>query len=272
MMLDRLLHHFLPPALSAPSLWGKLPCFGDYVHQNAQAQDMDAWQTWFMHHPIQELVNHDSALQLQKPHTQQAQGWLHLNIERRASNAHPQPWCFVIPAGVLQTSAHIPAEQAIVGVFANSCDQVGRLHPVVIWQSVQTDLSDALQGTKNWLFWLSQLLQSHTPPFSTPNSPNKTSTLSTQLTQMWACAQSSMVRAPFGLFHKDLSEAALNQIVEQGLPAGTSLVGPHSESLCGVAQLPWPTWSEPNTHGYFWQQAANGEYINAVKFPLNHAP
>ena len=272
MMLERLIHHFVPPALSAPSLWGKLPCFGDFVHQSVQMQDMDAWQTWFMRHPIQELNNYDSALCLQAPMTSSSAGWLHLNIDQRTNQAHPQPWCFVIPAGVFLPTPHLPAERAVVGVFANSCDQVGRMHPVVIWQSVQTDLNDVLAQPKNWLFWLAQLLQSHTPPFSTPNAPNKKSTLSAQLTDMWACAQASMVRAPLGLFRKDLPDMALSKIIEQGFSVGTSLVGAHSESMRGVAQLPWLSWSELGHHGYFWQQATNGEYINAVKLPLGHTP
>lgn len=269
MMLDRLLQQFWPPALGAPSLWGKLPCFGDFVHQSVQAQDMDAWQTWFAKHPIDELATYDSAVLLHKPQTQQAPGWLHLNIEQRTNKAPAQPWCFVIPAGVLQTSPHLPVNQAVVGVFANSCDQVGRLHPVVIWQSVQTDLCNVLDQPKNWLFWLAQLLQSHTPPFSTPNTPNKTSTLSMQLTQMWACAQPSMSHPPLGLFHKELPSLSLAKIVEQGFASGTSLVGAHSESAHGVSQLPWALGSELSSHGYFWQQAPNGEYINAVKLALD---
>ncbi len=269
-MMHHLFDRFYPPTLSAPSLWGKLPCFGDFVHQSVQAQDMASWQKWFTRCPIDELSSHDLALLEEQHQSQRSPGWMHLSIPQRLRNSHPQPWCFVLPPGMVDEAPHLPNHKTVVGVFANSCDQVGRLHPVVIWQSVQANLRDELKASKNWLFWLSQLLQSHTPPFSTPQAPNKVASLSIQISQMWACAHPSFSRGPFGLFHKDLPQTALAQIVEQGLPAGTSLIDAHSESMRGVGQLPWSLESTLPSHGYFWQQAPNGEYISAVKLALGH--
>lgn len=279
MMLERLLHPLLTSTLSEPSLWGKLPSFGDFVHQSAQAQDMDAWQSWFAHYPINDLSKYDIALQGKTATRHTSTGWLYLHMPQRDGIERTQPWCFALPQGALGAAPHIPIDHVIVGVFANSCDKVGRLHPIVIWQAVAPHLSDHLAGPKNWLYWLSHLLQVHTPPFSTPQEPNKTTPLSMVLAQMWDVARDSMSNAPFGLLRKPLPQMELAQLLEQSIPTGTSLVGAHSESAHGVKQLPWKLWqelqlkpkkkpSDQPAHGYFWQQAHNGEYINALKLEL----
>lgn len=278
-MLARLFRCVFPLTLSEPSLWGKLPCYGDFAQHNVHAQDMVSWQEWFQRYPITELDSHAVDLFSTTAKAPRHSGWLRLNIPERTRNAHAQPWCFVLPQGALRTAPHIPGNRVIAGVFANSCDQVGRLHPVVMWHSVHTNWREKLESPRHWLFWLSQLLQAHTPPYSTPQDPNKTASLRDQLMCMWREAETSLSRAPFEFLRKPLPHKSLTQTIAQASTDSQRMHRTHLESANGVKQLPWTPWPSSNefnseqlndaSYGFFWQQAPNGEYINAVRIALD---
>lgn len=276
MMWQKIQEYVLPHNLPMPSVWGKLPYYGDFTHIHTSPQDIDAWRLWFDRFPLRELAKHNAFDFGLRQQSRRAAGWLQIDPPDAQRNSFEQPWCFVLPAGALMPAPHVPADCLIVGTCAQSCDQIGRLHPVVIWQAVHPAWLHQLNAPRNWLYWLGRLLQMHTPPLCRPADTYNGPEFSTQLEDLWGLTRRSLHQVLLGILRKPLPEQDLARFFEQTVAQGELAQSIRVYTELGVNQLPWGVWQERYTHdqstatphAYFWQQASNGQYISAVALDL----
>lgn len=266
MIWQKIQEYVLPHNLPMPSVWGKLPYYGDFTHIHTTPQDIDAWRLWFGRYPLNELDKHNAIdVRLRSPKRVPA-GWLHIDVPELEHSRIAQPWSFVLPAGALMLAPHLPADSLIVGACAQSCDQVGRLHPIVIWQAVHPTWLAQLDTPRNWLFWLTRLLQKHTPPQCRPDTNDTGLKFNIQLDDLWHLTRRSLHQVWLGVLRKPLPEQSFASYFNDAIQL--------DDTTPGVRQLPWGAWSERCTQhpksnrAYFWQQAGNGQYISAVVLDL----
>ena len=167
-MLERFLKLIPQAPLSPPSLWGKVPVHGDFVTHNAQSDDCAAWQQWFERHPLHQIVS-NANVELHTPNLRQrSAGWLHLEVEPQEKKLEVGVWGFALPPNTLPNTRHIPDGAVLIGAMAESCDKVGRIHPLVIWSALQPEALEQLNQPLHWPYWLARLLAQHVPPISRP--------------------------------------------------------------------------------------------------------
>ncbi|ATE59937.1 TagF domain-containing protein [Thauera sinica] len=268
-MIRRFFRRYLAAPLPAPSVWGKLPALGDYVSRHASPADIAAWQRWFEVYPLDRLS--ESAIDLDEAPPARAAAsdrWLSTEPVAVPGREHPLPWCFILPPDALPQAPRLPAGLPVIGVMARSCDRVGRLHPLVVWQSVQPRWLVDHRQTQEWLFWLSSYLVCHTLPYSTPEAFNPVPFLDL-LDALWHTASPGPA-ARLGLAPKPLPDGELTRLIAEAKPAGLFRAKRNpADDLAGVRHLPWADWPlaaiRPMGFGqrraYFWQHAANGEYV-----------
>lgn len=276
-MLGALLNRFAPTLLSAPSVWGKLPSYGDFAYQNAQTEDRAAWQEWFLHYPLSELGElAQPAIPVTTP---RSAGWVSLDLPKPQKNINARPWCFAFPAGTLPAAPHLPAQRLIIGVVAESCDKVGRKHPIVIWHSLCVEGCFHLKDPFNWCYWLARCLHDHLPRPASFEPPHGEHDFMTQLNFLWKEAAPTL-SARLRFFWKLLPKSELEAMLQSFRPSSAARADLRSkrpdlpDPQSGVRQLPWHQWPElllPEnaTHraGYFWQQSDDGEYIQFATLP-----
>lgn len=275
-MLRRFLNYLAPKSISPPSLWGKVPAYGDFVRHNANAEDIAAWQQWFAAYPI-DLVVQSAAVDLDSPALRRkAAGWFQLEVSATPIKPVGGVWSFVLPPGALQPTPNIPANACIVGAMADSCDKVGRMHPVVIWSALPQEAIVHLKMNVHWPYWAARLLTRHVPPISTPDHQIYSEiSVQQQLQDMWQESRGTFAPA-LRLLRKDLPLDMLNSLVEHYLIEPGM---PHKqvhETDFGLRDLPWNLWPNrllggtPNGHqqAYFWQQAKGGKYLSSAAIDL----
>lgn len=220
-----------------PSMWGKLPAFGDFVRSRVTAPQMTEWNWWLARHPV---VGGDAQL----------------------AGGHAMPWSFVLAPGSLRFSGRL----YVAGVMADSCDRVGRRHPFLIFLQVKsTWLQHNLTRADNALFWMARLLARHaSPAVATEPLAGKTNpSLRDELDWMWSGGRFSawrwLTRAPAVpdlTFARDCARYASG--------AGIDV----AKSLTGVAQMPWADWPRCLEHsggGWFWQQDHQSGYVSQFR-------
>lgn len=241
-------------SISAPAAWGKLPAYGDFVRQNATTTEVEDWQQWFAAFPVTafgELSVKESSSG--KPptdwHSLEPREWHEKRI------AHPLPWSFVIPPGVMPFAGN----DFVVGVMTDSCDKVGRRHPFVIYQkATRAWLKRALAEPQNLPFWWARLLVPYTPPVLQQAETGPSISLETRLDQLWQLHRPNWLQR-LGLGH-----------IAPHLQASRSLVGippdnDPAQQLMGVTSPPWADWPQTlwlqTDLARFWQQDAQGRYV-----------
>lgn len=143
--------------ISAPSIFGKLPGYGDFIRHNASLAQVDVWRSWF-----EQAVTQWS--EKGSPDLRTTERGLHrcrfqAGAEVRPALQRTQPCYFVLKASCLDFPA---AGGYVIGVLAASCDRVGRRYPLVIWQSANAHWAEQLLlAPARWLTDLAQMLHDH---------------------------------------------------------------------------------------------------------------
>ena len=159
-------------SVSPPAIWGKLPSHADYVTHGVRADEVVELHDWLAAQ-VRPLAGPRKVPATPRP---SADRWLALEPERHRPSPHSIPVAFVLPPDVLAFSG----PQYVLGVVANSCDRLGRRHPLIVYQranarwlrqhfvSIGDDApslfeSDSGPSTMTglrqpWMFWLARLV------------------------------------------------------------------------------------------------------------------
>lgn len=117
-------------SVSPPAIWGKLPSHADYVTHGVRADEVEALQRWLAGQ-VRPLPSAPHQAKTARTPTRQATDrWLALEPARYQPSPHSIPVAFVLPPGVLPFSG----PHHVLGVVANSCDRLGRQHPLIVYQ------------------------------------------------------------------------------------------------------------------------------------------
>lgn len=280
--------------VTPPAIWGKLPTHGDYLQHAVRADEVRGWQRWLGNAlPAQ----HHKAATGKRPG--RAHKWVLLEPGRYKPAPSSIPVAFVLPAG---TVAFAP-DQYVVGVIANSCDRLGREHPMLVYQRANRrwlnqclapagkgapsapDQGDATHRLEqqNWLFWLARLVSRYVA------EPEQASSLWTEDARDGSAAAVSDVRISsmmglesavaqlWALYAPGWSQwvgvpkprpalAQLQQLIDSAAPARDFDA---ADNLRGVGHLPWADWPArldgPQAQPAFWQQDAYGGYVGATQ-------
>lgn len=251
-----------------PSVWGKLPAYGDFVHHNVSASAQDAWHDWVQTYWHRRPVHRNNGA---AKSTVSSSGWMEVSQMPVRADLSRVPVAFVLPPG------HLPqmGDAFVQGVMVPSEDKVARPCPLIIYQTVQrswmqrtwapplTAASDtgAWQGHvqgRHVLYWWARLaarLQHPTGLFPA---------VVDAVEQVWALHEPGWAewlgRAPM-----PAAQEALVSLVQQfGASGGQDA----ADTLRGVYHLPWADWPErtlrsEKPHAAFWLQDGDGGYVNA---------
>jgi len=278
--------------VSPPAIWGKLPSHADYITHGVRADEVEALQTWFS---VQRRSASRSSGRTNGPRRTGANRWVSLEPETYKPSRHNIPICFVLPPGELPFSG--PAH--VLGVIANSCDRLGRQHPLIVYQranarwlrqhfasEIKSDFQDAempsvlqLQLEQPWSFWLARLVSRYARPSddaasleltqvdetpgARPVEPSRS--LYGAVTDLWSLHAPTWSRWA-GIDKRPPPAAALQAVIES---AGAPRDHDRANDLRGVACSPWADWPDRLWSGKpapaFWQQDSYGGYVGAAQ-------
>lgn len=250
-------------AVSSPAIWGKLPGHADYVRSNCDAETGECWRAWFR--PLlTEPRKTGAAVKKQRG----GPAWLHLDPQEQQSD-DTMPVAFVLPFDQLSFAPRA----FVLGVLLMSTDSVGRISPVVIFQTCQQpwlramwpDSSSEESGSnqllrRNWLYWQLALLTrlfagDVTRPISLP-------VLSEALATGWRVYVSSWCQV-VDVTSTEYHDQTMRSWLDSLAPPLTT----HGQRR-GVSFLPWPDWPETvsvhHASPTFWQQDDEGGYLHAA--------
>lgn len=251
-----------------PSVWGKLPAYGDYVHHNVSLSAQEAWHEWVQSYWHRRPVSRSAVAARGGTG---ADGWMHVTQAPARPDLSDVPVAFVLPPG------HLPHmdDVFVQGVMVPSEDKVGRACPLIIYQTVhrlwmqRTWASpwgparhapvhqDRSQG-RHLLYWWARLAA------HARQHPGLFPALVTAVEQVWLLHEPGW-RNLVGAQARPASSAALEVLVQQfGASAGQDAAG----ALRGVSHLPWADWPERTLRvteplAAFWMQDAEGGYVQA---------
>jgi len=245
---------------TAPSVWGKLPAQGDFVHHRATAEERQVWMSWV------ELVWSKCEQQTQEKPSRDTAGeqrWVRIDPVAAKMDLRQVPVAFVLPPGYMPFAPR----QYVQGVMVASQDKVGRPCPFVVYQRVSPKWMQ-----KQWL--------------RDPDADGQT------LLFWWARLVSQMVQGERSLADWLQRLDALWEMYEPGLPqwlgappceperaaarsvVGETCAGDPAHHLRGVYHLPWVDWPHrvlrhKQPQAAFWIQDGQGGYVQAGPY-LNH--
>ena len=236
--------------ISEPSIWGKLPAFGDFIRHRATVEDTTAWQTWL------EGVG-SPALAEAYPLSRRCgePSWLQLTPNPSPDIATPvsTPWSFdfapeVVPMG---------PESYLIGALVDSTDKVGRRHPLIAYQKVgRRWLEQHLDDARGWLFWLARLVAHHVA------NPSPLISFTQQVDQLWELHRPRW-QERFGLPSRQPDMRLCRAILQAS--GGTDA----AVNLVGVGGLPWHDWPQCVWEGRvrmsFWRQDLTGRFVDATR-------
>lgn len=240
---------------SPPSVWGKLPSQGDFVHHRCPLAERQAWQNWVDSiWPQRPPARPSGASRSRLEATQ----WISLDTVSPAQRLHEVPIAFVMPPMSLPSaSAHY-----LQGVMLPSKDKVGRACPLIIYQKNSPAWMHrawhphAEINGQNLLFWWARLAWQ-----ATRMDVNLSQWFS-QLDAVWAMHEPG-VKQWLGAGARVPDGQALHKLLG---PLDPEDPGAH---MRGVRHLPWTDWperilreSEPVPA--FWTQDAEGRYVQAA--------
>jgi type VI secretion system protein ImpM len=151
--------------ISAPSIFGKLPRYGDFIRHNASLAQVDVWRSWFEQAGAKWLANGGAGHAVLDGRSSRCA--LPVNLEEGPVLRRAQPCYFVLKGSRLGFPA---AGDYMIGVMVASRDRVGRRYPLVIWQSTSAHWAEQLlSAPAHWLTDAAQLLHDHVQQCSREN-------------------------------------------------------------------------------------------------------
>lgn len=234
-----------------PSVWGKLPTQGDFVHLRASLAEQRAWHQW-----VQSVWS--PCLGRRQQTKSPDRNWLNLDVQR-TSYPPELPIAFVMPAGHLPTRPN----WMVQGVLMPSHDKVGRPCPLVIYQLAHPKWAarlwsqDAAVGAQHLLYWWARLAS------VAVRAPLPWSTWAQHVDEVWAAHEPGFAQLLGGRAPPKADTESLEKLlgpVSADDPAG---------NLCGVEHLPWPDWPHRTLRqtqpvAAFWTQDLRGGYVHAA--------
>lgn len=248
-----------------PSIWGKLPAYGDFVHYNADLAERQAWHEWVhtVWHRRPAPAHHARASRAP------ANGWLEISQAPQRTDFSRVPVAFVLPPG------HMPFAPTsyVQGIFIASQDKVGRPCPLVIYQCVHhrwmrriwtspwdTDpgAHTAHEQGRHLLFWWSRVTaaaQQQRDPFEK---------LVELVDSVWHHHEPGWNQL-LGSDPVPAPQQALERLLASFADPVTSETSP---PLRGVCHLPWSDWPQRTLRQHqpqpaFWMQDNEGGYVHA---------
>lgn len=251
-----------------PSVWGKLPAYGDYVHHNVSLSAQEAWHEWVQAYWHRRPITRSAG---SARGGAGADGWMHVTQAPAKADLSDVPVAFVLPPG------HLPhmGDVFVQGVMVPSEDKVGRACPLIIYQTVHrlwmqrtwsspwgpdphAPVRQDRSHGRHLLYWWARLAA------HARQHPGLFPALVTAVEQVWLLHEPGW-RDLLGAQERPASSAALEVLVQQfGASAGQDAAG----ALRGVSHLPWADWPERTLRvieplAAFWMQDAEGGYVQA---------
>lgn len=256
--LDKLLGVFRRRGLaSQPSIWGKLPGYGDYVRHHVSVEQAQVWQRWtsdvWLNRPA---VRHI----VPRPKSRGSEcGWTHLKQPKATPDLTRVAIAFVMPPGRLLFAP----KHYVQGVMIDSHDRVGRACPLIIYQCITPERAqrawcpDGQSDRIHVLFWLARLAaQVHDERLDIAKLSSSVDEVCRLHEPGWS--------HHLGADQVTMKNADLRRLVNQfGNPSNDQATG-----LKGVRHLPWADWPQRlfrNQHqqSAFWVQDSEGCYVTA---------
>jgi len=251
-----------------PSVWGKLPAYGDFIHHNVGASAQDAWHDWVRTYWHRRPPSRQSA---SAARAGSFKGWIEVSQRPARADLSSVPVAFVLPPGYLPKIGDV----FVQGVMVPSEDKVGRSCPLVIYQTVHRSwmqrtwacpvvgVSDRSIGRgheqgRHVLYWWARLagrLQHSEAAFDA---------LVKAVDQVWTLHEPGWSEW-LGRVPMPAEQEALASLMAQfGRLGGQDAADP----LRGVYHLPWADWPERTLRAVnplpaFWLQDRDGGYVNA---------
>jgi type VI secretion system protein ImpM len=235
-----------------PSVWGKLPSQGDFVHHRAGMVERQAWQAW---------VEANGAWPEPVRPARKEPGrtdWLSLDVARPERRLHQVPIAFVMPPGSLPFAP----TQHVQGVMLPSADKVGRACPFIIYQKVSplwlrmAWQNDAPSHGMTLMYWWARLA------WQAVGGDLSLADWLQRLDALWAMHEPGIGQW-LGANPPSPDEAQVRQVL------GADRVDDPAIELRGVYHLPWADWPERVLRprqpvAAFWTQDAQGGYVQAA--------
>lgn len=250
-----------------PSIWGKLPAYGDFVHHNADLAARQAWHEW-----VQTVWHRrPEAAPRSRSTRAPATPWIEVSYTPQRADLSRVPVAFVLPPGHMSFAPGAYVQ----GIFIPSQDKVGRPCPLVIYQCVQHRWMEriwtspwvqeagpgarrAQEHGRHLLFWWSRVAaaaQQHQDPFDK---------LVERVDSVWQHHEPGWNEL-LGSDPAPVSQEALAHVVSRFAGPDSSDASP---PLRGVYHLPWSDWPQRTLREHepqpaFWMQDDDGGYVHA---------
>ncbi|WP_027013767.1 TagF domain-containing protein [Comamonas composti] len=261
-----MLSNFIGPGVSHPAVWGKLPTHADFIQIQVKGEQAQQWQNWF-------ALQWQTGSRLPKRRRMSRELWLNLSAQACMEEAgNSLPVAFVLAPGQLDFSG----AQYVIGVMVPSSDQIGRGHPLMVYQLaprrwLEQQWLTGQRSSRDWQFWLARLLSAvvqHAWDRQVSAKPDLRGRIEASVAQLWQVFHPAWAvrwRAAHGG-----SAEAINQACEPILApwlADHEARADVAALLSGVPHFPRSDWPGGLAHAgfqsMFWQQTAQGEYVMA---------
>jgi len=235
-MLQRLVASRL---ITPPAIWGKLAGHADFVRSHVRHGESDGWQAWLAQQGRPGGIGPEASL----------------------------PASFVLPPGTLGFAR----SRFVVGVIVPSTDKVGRSHALLVYQLAHLRWLRQHFGRRgprahDWFFWLARVVARH----ASLGVDADIESLERSVYRVWqlhAPGLAQLLGRPASAAESDQRRLQRMQRVLDDL-SGPAPAGDPAAQLQGVRHFPWADWPGclygPRGEGAFWQQDAQGGYVNAA--------
>ena len=237
---------------SPPSVWGKLPSQGDFVHHRAGMAERQAWQAW--------VEANGSWREPVRParKAQERTDWVSLDAARPQRRLHQVPIAFLMPPGGLPFAP----SQHVQGVMLPSADKVGRACPFIIYQKVSPLWvrmawhNDVPNDGHTLLYWWARLA------WQAMGGDLSLAEWLQRLDALWAMYEPGIAQW-LGATPARPEQAQVRQVL------GPDRLDDPAIELRGVYHLPWADWPERVLRqrqpiAGFWTQDVQGGYVQAA--------
>ena len=258
-----MLSNFIGAGISSPAIWGKLPTHADFIQIQVKGEQAQQWQNWL-------ALQWQAGSRLPKRRRMSRELWLNLSAQacmEEAGNALPV--AFVLAPGQLEFSGG----QYVVGVMVPSCDQIGRSHPLMVYQLAQRRWLEQQwlvepRAVRDWQFWLARLLSAvvqHAWDAGAAARSDLRVRIETSVEQLWKEFQPSWAMRLQAVRGNEVERACSAILApwqeRQEAPQDVAAL------LAGVPHFPRSDWpaalANPGFQSMFWQQTVQGEYVMA---------
>lgn len=220
--------------IPAPSCFGKLPSYGDFIRVRVNKEQRDRLDAWFSTLPKSNANQTDSEVQ---------------------ALSSKGAWCFAIRGELLASSKHLMA----IGVMKDSFDKVGRRYPFVMYQLVPKKwLAVQLQHPQNWLQCLYQ--------FAELLDGKETADIDQKLNELWAVYKPALLD-----YFKSIHPTERDRKAHQARRIWSQWSKPDRviSDQIGVTLPPYTHWSQHvtkfNKGSIWWQLDSVNRYVDCVE-------